>query len=567
MTLCGAAILLMTQCGRNPGSGTETGNGLVTAMLYNPGGSPAANAKVCFYHRDNDPRPDSGAGVVDSALTDANGNYSVTLEAGPYTIEASSDSGLAFQDSITAIKDDTVRPDPDTLLPAGSIRGVVRLEEGGDPRSVFILFMGTRTFTWPDDSFGNFTSGAMAGGKYRVRIITTTPDYLPLDDTLTVNAGSDDTLADTIVLNYNGIPIPKNVRIVYDTLKQIVNLTWDSASASRVDYYNIYRRNVTADSTPVKINASPVRKNSYRDSTGTQDITYEYRAASVDKAGMEGRKSEIVSVIIASYFVLDTVFGETGTGPGQFDQLNDISIAKNGDIYIADWNNNRIQIFDSTMLYKRQFGNGVLNKPTRVVVDSLGHVFVAVGAYTVSDIIYVFDTTGALGYTITALHQVFDLDAKDSVLCVITNGDSVSIYSYNGSRKRSWKCDDFPSCNNIVAGDSDKIFVSHTILPSSQVVVYDTLGNIRYALTLPAYNYPQSIAIDEQKHRLYTVCSDNFPRNTLHVTDRNNVEIANYRIPTSLPGEPVSVALQHNGSVLLVLGTTNKILKLKTLLP
>ncbi|MBN2188465.1 MAG: carboxypeptidase regulatory-like domain-containing protein, partial [Chitinispirillaceae bacterium] len=277
------ALGMLFTCGRNPiaGNGTQTGNPVV-AMLCNPGGSPAVNAKVCFYHRDNDPRPDSGEGVIDSALTDTNGTYTVTLAAGAYTLVASGDSGLAYRDSLAVAGGDTVKPDPDTLRPAGSVRGVVRLEEGGDPRTIFVLFMGTRTFTWPDDSLGNFTSGLMAGGRYRVRVITTTPDYLPLDDTLEVTAGQEDTLADTLILKYNGIPVPKNLQIQYDTMMQIVTLTWDSASANRVDYYNIYRRNVTADSTPVKINASPVRTNSYCDSTGTQDITYEYRVAAVD---------------------------------------------------------------------------------------------------------------------------------------------------------------------------------------------------------------------------------------------------------------------------------------------
>ncbi|MBN2188062.1 MAG: carboxypeptidase regulatory-like domain-containing protein, partial [Chitinispirillaceae bacterium] len=150
--------LLFMECANSTGGSTETSS-KIASMLYNPGGSPAASAKVYFRHHDNDPRPGFDSGVVDSTTTDANGNYSVTLDPGTYTIEASGDSGLAYMDSVTVINDSTVRPDPDTLKPAGTIRGVVRFEEGGDPTTIFILFMGTRTFTWPDDTFGNFSSG------------------------------------------------------------------------------------------------------------------------------------------------------------------------------------------------------------------------------------------------------------------------------------------------------------------------------------------------------------------------------------------------------------------------
>jgi hypothetical protein len=330
-------VSIVMYCGRNPiaGNGTQIGNP-VASMLYNPGGTPAKNAKVTFCPASYNPKTGLAkmAPTVDSTTTDTNGNYFITLNTGTYTVTASGDSGLAFTDSIIVIKTDTVRPNPDTLKPAGSIRGVVRLEEGGDPRTIFILFMGTRTFTWPDDQFGNFTSGAMAAGHYRVRLITTTPDYLPLDDTLTVNAGHDDTLADTIVLKYNGIPVPKNVRIVYDTLKQIVNLSWDSASANLVSSYNIYRRNVGLNTILAMINTSPVTGSSYRDTTGVQDSTYEYRVAAVNAGTMEGTKSAAVRVVIHPAFHLSDsiLISSSGWVRLDVDTLGNAYVGENNNI-------------------------------------------------------------------------------------------------------------------------------------------------------------------------------------------------------------------------------------------
>jgi hypothetical protein len=193
---CTAAFLHCAPMKPEAGNSSQTGNPAVAAMLYNPGGSPAVHAKVRFCPHNYNPQPDSGVGTVDSTLTDANGNYIITLSAGStYTITASSDSGMAYKDSITAIKGDTVRPDPDTLRPAGTIKGIVLLENGGDPTTVYILFMGTRTFTMPD-ALGNFTSDSMAGGTYRVRVLTTTQNYKTLDTTFSVIAGTQTMLSD-----------------------------------------------------------------------------------------------------------------------------------------------------------------------------------------------------------------------------------------------------------------------------------------------------------------------------------------------------------------------------------
>jgi hypothetical protein len=546
------AAVLGVQC-VNPSGGTATETGRVTSMLYNPGGTPAASAKVCFYRHGDDPRNNH---AVDSTYADNNGNYSKNLDTGTYNILATLGTNATFQDSVVVIEHDTTRPPPDTLKTPGGIKGIVQLEEGGDPTTVFVLFMGANVFTTVQDAAGNFASGSIAKGRYQVKFLTTLDNYKPKDTVLSVTAGTVDSLQQPIILQYTGIPTPTGLAIIYDTLRQIVNLSWNKPATGRpLNGYNIYRKH--QDSALVLLK-SDWADTVYHDSSGIQDITYEYRVAAVDTNTTEGTRSAAVSVVIASYFVLDSTFGTTGSGQGQFDYPSDIAIAANGDIYIVDKNNNRIQVFDSTMLYKRQFGNGILNSPNQITVNNIGQAFVAK-----NDTILVFDSTGALVDTITTTHPVFDLDAGNSELYVITDGDSISIYSYVGAKKRTWVCGDFNNCNWVATGDSGKIFISNS--QTLQVVVYDTLGNNLSTVALPYY--PFSIAVDEQKHHLYTVCVEDIRGNRLYVTDRNNVEIANYRIQTGQPGEAVSIGLQGNGAVFLVLAASNKIHKLKFLLP
>lgn len=45
-----------------------------------------------------------------------------------------------------------------------------------------------------------------------------------------------------------------------------------------------------------------------------------------------------------------------GTGPGEFNGPTDLAEAPNGDLYIGDYHNNRIQVFDKSLKYKFEFG-------------------------------------------------------------------------------------------------------------------------------------------------------------------------------------------------------------------
>jgi len=374
------AILLSLDCShptQTTGNGSGTGNA-VSAMLYNPGGSPAAHAKVKFYPINYNPRTGltKVLAVVDSTTTDAQGNYTAKLDTGTYNVLAVGDSGFAYQNSITVIKDSTVHPPADTLKAPGSVRGVIRLQPGDDARTVFILFLGTSTWITPDDSTGRFGVANIAEGTYRVRILTTLDAYVPKDTVLSVTAGKADTLTHDIVLQYTGIPVVSGLKIGYDTLKQIVTLTWSKADTALVKSYNVYRRNVDSNTLLARINTSPVADTVYRDSTGIQDQTYEYIVAAVNKNATEGTKSAALIVKALGMFSLMRTWGSLGSGQGQMNGPVAIAVDSNALIYIADEGNNRIQVFDSTGHYKGEFGNSFLNAPCDIAVQD-SFLFVA----------------------------------------------------------------------------------------------------------------------------------------------------------------------------------------------
>ena len=72
--------------------------------------------------------------------------------------------------------------------------------------------------------------------------------------------------------------------------------------------------------------------------------------------------------------------GTPGNGEGQFKSPYGITINEsNGDIFVCDLNNNRVQIFSKDFLFKSQFGKGILKSPSDM---KLTNEYIYVLSYT-----------------------------------------------------------------------------------------------------------------------------------------------------------------------------------------
>ena len=76
-----------------------------------------------------------------------------------------------------------------------------------------------------------------------------------------------------------------------------------------------------------------------------------------------------------------TSFGTRGSGRRQYDRPNDLDFDNQGNIYVSEWGNNRVQVLDPHSCYLRQFGDksgpGKLKEP--------------VGIHIAHDCVYVSD--------------------------------------------------------------------------------------------------------------------------------------------------------------------------------
>ena len=322
-------LFLFVTCTNNvAGNSIKKGNPTASAMLRNPGGSPAVNAKVRFFPINYNPRTGGLAkklAAMDSATTDSTGNYSVNLDTGTYNVLASGDSGMMYQDSLTVTKDSAIHPPADTLKTPGGLRGRVRLQPGDDARTVFILFMGTNTWGTPDDTSGKFIVANMAQGTYRVRVLTTLDAYVPKDTVLSVAAGIVDSLPHDIVLQYTGIPGPAGLKVSYDTLRQMVILAWTGADTSLISGYNVYRAIKGQNFSLITQSPLPGTVTTYSDSTVSVGNTYAYTVVSW-RAGQESPKVAVpgdTAKVVSSSLVTTTFTWNLNNTIGDTASIND----------------------------------------------------------------------------------------------------------------------------------------------------------------------------------------------------------------------------------------------------
>jgi alpha-tubulin suppressor-like RCC1 family protein len=308
-------VLLFVKCTEKvAGTTDETITGtqakaMVSGKLFEPDGkTPAKAATVSMRkksvladtsHDASNPQPFTSASVT----TDRNGTFAIdTIDTGTYIIEGSDGANnVVLIDSIKVKNPDSTKNlGADTLLPAGVVKGVIKLTEGGDPRKVFVLAFGLDRFALPDAN-GNFTFPMLAKGKYSLRFLPSLENYGVLDTAGVSVKSADTTNLDTIVLPFKGIPSPKNLVISYDTLKQTVILNWVKADTSLISGYNIYRSDNKQNFQRISQTPMPKTTTVYYDSNVIVGGVYEYRAVSLNASGNEspmgGTPGDTVKII------------------------------------------------------------------------------------------------------------------------------------------------------------------------------------------------------------------------------------------------------------------------------
>jgi hypothetical protein len=311
---CFAAGFFM--CSTIPLTGTDTGNAMVVGRVFEPDSTtPADKAVVSMRLRrisfDNGQGPGATSAIAASAVTDSRGEFTVgSIDTGLYAVDFSDKANnLAFADSVHIIANVKNRRIPDQVLkPAGAIKGRIRLGEGGDPRKVFIVnYQADRIVQV--DADGSFKLASLARGRYDLRFLPSLDNYDVFDTAGIVVKPGDTTDLGIITPRFTGIPTPQNVGIAYDTMKEIVTLTWAKNDTGLVKRYNIFRRDLDSGYGQVALNGTRMISDTiFRDSTVVQDRSYEYKIVAIDNGDNPGKMSAGVrTMAVSGFFISDTV--------------------------------------------------------------------------------------------------------------------------------------------------------------------------------------------------------------------------------------------------------------------
>jgi hypothetical protein len=560
---------------------------MISGTIFNKNGSPAKNVSIYLrkktYLANISAFLSKKSTVLDRALatTDGNGKFTIdTVDTGVYVLEGT-DGGnnLALNDSVSVKnKGSTVVLPPDTLEPAGAIKGVIRLSNGGDPRKVFVLAFGIDKFAQVD-SGGGFKFMNLAPGKYDLRLIPVLDNYNVLDEFNIPVKAADTTNLDTIKLPYTGIPSLTGLKVSYDSLNQIVKLLWNKpTTGKKVQSYTIYRKN--SDSINYVAIKGGLTDTTYNDSTVLPDQTYAYGVAVIDTNNSRGDMSIAGSVMIATYFHVDTSFGGVGTGPGQFDgPISSMAIDQNGNFIILGGYIRRIQVFSSTMEYKFEIDTPNVVSPNFIDVDVSGNIH----CLNAQNMINVFNPNGTFKDSFTVVPTTIigtnpeyagDICIHNNELFFIvsnnydtTFNDSVKVTDLHGIFKRSWAV---PNAMSLNINSSNEVFVTDY----NSIQIYDTQGNFKSSI--PNVPFAGKVAFDSKgriivNHVVYQTNPQTNPpiivKNELLFFDTNGNYFARYKLLNETSSCIYSANVAGRDFIYVALNMSYKILKISNMLP
>ena len=119
--------------------------------------------------------------------------------------------------------------------------------------------------------------------------------------------------------------------------------------------------------------------------------------------------------------------GSQGSGPGQLNYPSAVAFSPDGDMYVADQNNHRIQVFNSDGVYQREFGGGQVKYPYDILITADGHVLVA---DTGNKCVVIFNTTGQLihSFQVPSGPHGLAIDHNGDLLVTLPNTKQVAVF-------------------------------------------------------------------------------------------------------------------------------------------
>jgi DNA-binding beta-propeller fold protein YncE len=270
-------------------------------------------------------------------------------------------------------------------------------------------------------------------------------------------------------------------------------------------------------------------------------------------------------------------WGGLGTGPGQFDNPSGIAVDGNGNVYVIDTNNDRLQKFSESGVFLQQWAGsgaegGELSAPIGVAVDSAGFVYVLdrgnnrVQKYTGAGVLE--DEWGSAGNVEDLLFnpEGIAVDVADRVYVVDTGNRRVVKYTNEGAYLQEWGTEggsqgQFQAPRGIATDFSNNVYVADSGNDRVQKftesgVFLDEWGSTGTALG--QFEVPSGLAVDAAGE-VYVADSGN---DRIQIFDGTGNPLAVWGSEGTGPGQfqaPVGVAPSDSGKVFIADAGNNRI--------
>jgi len=182
-------------------------------------------------------------------------------------------------------------------------------------------------------------------------------------------------------------------------------------------------------------------------------------------------------------------FGTSGSGDGEFDELRGVEVdSSTGNIIVADRDNSRIQVFDSTGGFLFEFDGsvgegGTFIEPKAVALDGAGNIYVADAEdFEPFGLIQKFDSAGNYlddftvdsprGVAVLSSGNIVVIDAWDQEEIDVYNAAGILQFSFDGTTGGG---DLFDKPKGVAVDGSDKIYVADS--DNDQIQIFNSAGS------------------------------------------------------------------------------------------
>jgi tripartite motif-containing protein 71 len=211
----------------------------------------------------------------------------------------------------------------------------------------------------------------------------------------------------------------------------------------------------------------------------------------------------MVSTVLAG-FKYEGEWGKRGTGNGEFDQPVSVSVAPNGNVYVAEYSRDRIQCFTPTGSFLNQWDTGIRGDPHALSVSPKnGNVYTWGFGPTVK---YYTPSGSLIGVWPILSYIIYGGEVAPNGNVYISGNAVMGCYYYTaaGSLLGSWDCD--PRKRVGIAPNGDVYLACST---TSFITCYTSTGSLKESWWV---NKPADLAVAPDR-RVFVACSgDNVVR-------------------------------------------------------